>query len=220
VRGHEDDDLLAHPLPDLARRLTGRTPARTNQLVELGELGVRSTRRLAVCDHGGGVALLTWPAEMKPQALHLYGEGRARRLLEAAEAGGWHVDPRPQLAFRNAGARLRLYMNPTMSAREYVDGWLGPDLGRVGAHPPETVRGELWPWLRARGYASAGDDAELEPFLRRLGRRDAHLRPGLRLLRRWPRGEVAELQERGELVPVLRGELNRILRSVGDPALT
>jgi O-acetyl-ADP-ribose deacetylase len=163
--------------------------------------------------------MLTWPAEMKPQALYLYSQGRAQRLLEAAEAGGWHVDPRPHLAFRNAGARLRLYINPTMSARDYVEGWSGPDLGRLGAHPPDTVRAELWPWLRTRRYASGEDDELLEPFLRRLGKRDAHLRPGLRLLRRWPINEVASLEERGGLVSTLRDEVNRILCSVGDPAL-
>jgi hypothetical protein len=62
--------------------------------------------------------MLTCPAELKPQALYLYANGRGRRLMDAADAGGWHVDPRPHLAFRNAAARLRLYMDPTMSARE------------------------------------------------------------------------------------------------------
>ena len=215
----DDASLLEHPLPELARRVTGRAPARTNQHVDLGDLGVRSTQRLAVCDQGGGVAMLTWPAELMPQARYLYAEGRGRRLLAAADAGGWDVEPRPHLAFRNAGYRLRLYMNPTLSTRAYVDGWSGPDLDWVRQHPPETVRGELWPWLRARGYASAEDDAELEPFMRRLGKRGAHVRPGLRLLRRWPRDEVAELNERGELAPTLRDQLNRVLRSVGDPTL-
>jgi hypothetical protein len=220
VRPDADAPLLEHPLPDVARRVTGRAPASTNNLVELVDLGVRSTRRLAVCDHGGGIAMLTWPAELKPQALHLYSEGRARRLLAAAAAGRWDVDPRPHLAFRNAGYRLRLYMNPTISTEEYVDRWSGPDLARVREHPPESVRGDLWPWLRARGFASPGDDALLEPFMRRLGRRGAHVRAGLRLLRRWSRDDVAEMRERGDLVVTLRDELNRLLRSVDDPALT
>ena len=219
MRGDDDAFLLEHPLPDLARRVTSRAPESTNNLVELVDLGARSTRRLAVCGHGGGIAMLTWPAELKPQALYLYANGRAGRLMDAADAGGWHVDPRPHLAFRNAAARLRLYMNPTMSAREYVEGWSGPDLERVGAHPPGTVRAELWPWLRARGYAAESDDELLEPFLRRLGKRDTPLRPGLRLLRRWPSDEVAHLEERRELVSALRDEVNRILLSVGDPPL-
>jgi hypothetical protein len=220
VRGDEDGPLLEHPLPDLVQRVTGRPPSGPRQHLQLGDLGVRSTQRLAVCDHGGGIAVFTWPAELQPQARYLYAEGRGRRLLDAAAAGAWDVDARPHLAFRNAGFRLRLYMNPTLSTSEYVARWSGPDRDFIRQHPPETVRGELWPWLRARGHAGPEDDGELDRFLRNLGQRPAHLRPGLRLLRRWPRDQVAALREDGALETTLRAEVNRLLRSVGDPELT
>ncbi len=219
MRGDDDAPLLESPLPDLERRVTGLDPEGARQLVEIVDLGIRSTRRLAICDHGGGVVAFTWPAELKPQALHLYSEGRGARLLAAAEAGGWDVDPRPHLAFRNAAPARRLYLDTTMSPAEYVSGWSGPDRSWIGEHPRETVRGTLWPWLRERGYASPSDDAELEGFMERLGRRPAHLRAGLRLLRRWSRADVAALSTRDALATAIRAEVNRILASVDDPVL-
>jgi hypothetical protein len=184
MRGTEDGQLLESPRPELLRAVTGLEPVRGGRDVLLEPAGVRSTQRLALSDFGGGIAVFTWPAELKPQAMHLYSGGRPRRLLEAAAAGGWEVDMRPHLGFRNADWRQRLYTNPTIAVEEYVARWSGADGRRIGAHKPDTLRSGLWPWLLARGHASERDTPELEPFLRRLGRRDAHLRPALRLLRR------------------------------------
>jgi hypothetical protein len=63
------------------------------------------------------------------------------------------------------------------------------------------------------------DEPELDPFLERLEKRkrDAHLRPGLRLLRRWGRAEAASLRERGELAREIRAAVNRLLTAVDDP---
>jgi hypothetical protein len=110
-------------------------------------------------------------------------------------------------------------MNATLPVHDYVAQWSGPDWDHVAQHPAESIRDELWPWLRRRGYASEQDAAELEPFLRGLSGRPAHLRPGLRLLRRWSRDEVAALRETGSLAATLRAEVNRLLHSVGDPPL-
>jgi len=90
-------------------------------------------------------------------------------------------------------------MNPAMTAEHYVEGWAGPDGRQIGQHEADVIRLRLWPWLLERGYASPADGPGLEPFLARLGQRPAHLRPGLRLLRRWGRAEVEGLRERSEL---------------------
>src|SRR5215204_3594870 len=63
-------------------------------------------------------------------------------------------------------------------------------LGGVGQRVDRPVRRRrsapaLWPWLKQRSYATGADDEELERFLLLLGRRAAHLRPGLRLVRTW-----------------------------------
>lgn len=185
--------------------------------------GIISTQRLALGDVGGGVVAFTWPAELKGQAEHLYDGERAPRLLDAAAAGRWEVDTRPHLAFWRSRPEERLYMNPapTMSAREYVARWAGEDGRQIGAHEAETIRNGLWPWLVDHGYASQADEPELELFLDRLDKRKrpAHLRPGLRLLRRWEREEVERFLERGELADEIRSSLNRLLRVVDDPPL-
>jgi hypothetical protein len=220
VRGTADEHLLDTPLPDVLRDVTGLEPEPRGVLVMLDAgVGVRSTQRLALGDVGGVVVAFTWPAELRPQAQYLYDGERAPRLLEAADHGGWEVDMRPHLAFRNSRWPQRLYMNPTIGVEEYVARWAGLDGQRIGQHEAETVRTSLWPWLLERGYASQQDEQELEPFLARLGRRTAYLRPTLRLLRRWGRDEVAALRGRDTLADAIRGAVNGLLFAVGDPRL-
>ena len=224
MRGAAELDLLETPVPSLLRQVTGGLKTDPHgSFATLRAAGVRSTQRLAIGDVGGGIVVLTWPAELVEQAEHVYTAERGHRLLEAAAEGGWDVDLRPHLAFWLARPEERLYTNPrpTMAAEEYVARWEGDDDERIGAHPRQTVRGELWPWLLERGYASAKDEDELEPFIGRLEsrRRDAHLRPALRLLRRWEREDVAALGGHDQLAHVVREAMNRLLRAVDDPPL-
>jgi hypothetical protein len=72
------------------------------------------------------------------------------------------------------------------------------------------VRRTLWLWLKERGYASESDDGVLERFLVIVGCRDVHLRPALRLHRRWPADEAKELEARGELVAAVRNAVNAV----------
>jgi O-acetyl-ADP-ribose deacetylase len=148
---------------------------------------------------------------------------RGPRLLEAAAADGWDVDTRPHLAYWLAPARDRLYTNPQpwMTVEEYVARWAGPDGQMIGSHRLDTVVDELWPWLLERGYATDQDTELLEPFLERVRKRkrDAHIRPGLRLMRRWSPEAVAELDRTGELADQIREAVNELLVAVGDPAL-
>jgi hypothetical protein len=77
----------------------------------------------------------------------------------------------------------------------------------------------LWPWLKDRGYATTADDAVLEEFLAILGRRAAHLRPGLRLLRRWNSNAAVALGASRELAVAIRSAVNGLLRATGEPVL-
>lgn len=223
MRGAADLHLVETPLPELLREVTGLAPVPSGVHVMLKAAGVWSTQRLALGDVAGGVVAFTWPAELQKQAEHVYNGERGPRLLEAARAGGWEVDTRPHLAFWRSSPDERLYTNPipTMSAEEYVAAWAGEDGRRIGAHEADVVRSELWPWLLDRGYASREDERELEPFLDRLQKRKrpAHLRPGLRLLRRWGRDETQALRARGELASEIRSAVNHLLHAVDDPAL-
>lgn len=220
MRGTADLHLLDTPVPQLLRAVTGLEPVGSGVHVLLDQrTGIRSTQRLALADVGGGIAAFTWPAELKPQALYLYDNGRGERLLEASRVAGWEVDMRPHLAFRNSRPSQRLYMNPSIEVARYIEGWSGPDGRQIGQHEPDEIRAVLWAWLLERGYASRDDEQELEGFFARLGRRPAHLRPGLRLLRRWRSAEVAELRARSGLADSTRDAINRVLLSVGDPPL-
>ena len=220
VRGTGDLHLLDTQVPELLREVTGLEPVASGVYVRLDQgAGVRSTQRLALGDVGGGIAALTWPGELKPQATYLYESGRAARLLEAVEHAEWQVDMRPHLAFWNSPHSQRLYMNPAISLEQYVEGWSGPDERNIGQCDANEIRVALWPWLRKRGYASSEDEQELDRFLARLGQRPGHLRPGLRLLRRWESDEVTILRERGARTDTIRTAVNRVLLTVGDPPL-
>jgi len=217
VRCTADLHLLEDSDDDLLREVTGLEPEAVGRHVLLDEgLGTKSTQRLALGRVGAGIAVFTWPGELVSQSRFLYHDGRGHRLLEAAAANGWEVDPRPHLAFRNSSPPQRLYMNSILTPQEYVAGWSGSDGARIGLHERDTVRNGLWPWLRARGYASEVEDEELEPFLARLGRRPAHLRPGLRLLRRWSAADVAVHRETGQMALEIRRAVNGLLVAVGD----
>jgi hypothetical protein len=220
VRGAADFSLLEAPDGQLLREVSGleAEPAGTHVRLDRG-LGIKSTQRLALGWVGGGVAVLTWPAELIPQAQYLYSGERAQGLLAAASEAGWDADTRPHLAFWNSSPQQRLYLNPALDVVEYVTRWSGPDSLHIGQHDPDTIRRNLWPWLRANGYASDDDEVELEPFLRRLGRRPAHLRTGLRLLRRWLPEDVQRLQAQGRLAAEIRASLNQLLSAVGDRTL-
>jgi hypothetical protein len=201
-----DVQLLEEPQEELLREVTGLFIGPPGRVLIDG-LGVRSTHRLAIGGVGGGVALFTWPAELKKQALYLYGSGRENGSLRWHWRTGWDIATRPQLAFRMSPASERLYLTPTIGPAQYIAQWSGSDLRRVGRYEPAAIRPILWPWLLDRGYASMGDEAELEPFLTRLRVKEqeyAFLRPGLRLLRRWSPEQVADLRAPGRLVAEVR----------------
>lgn len=208
------------PRPDLLRKITGIEPEPSGVHVLLDQhAGVRSIQRLALSDLGGGIIVGFWPAELKPQADFLYQEGRGTRMVEAARLSGWDVRPSPHLAFFTAPASRRLYMAPEIDAAEYARRWEGPDGSHIGQYSPEEVRSNLWPWLKARGYASTDDDSVLEEFLVILGRRAAHLRPGMRFKRHWHPDEMAALGGIHELARTIRKDVNTILRAAEEPTL-
>jgi hypothetical protein len=85
----------------------------------------------------------------------------------------------------------------------------------------DTVRAELGPWLVRRGDATKPDRELLASFLDRAARRkrNVHLRPGLRLLRRWDLDQIGELRWRGGLANEIRSAVNQLPDAVGDPLL-
>ena len=73
--------------------------------------------------------------------------------------------------------------------------------------------------MKDRGYATARDDGVLEDFLKILGRRRAHLRPGLRMNRRWDAEAVKALGGERELAVAVRRDVDGILGAVGEWSL-
>src|SRR5436305_13366287 len=105
--GPDDLDIHERPQPRLLRQISGLRPVEKGTHVWLE--GVRSAQRLALGEVGSTVWLALWPAELKEQAVYLYGHRLARPMIAAALSHGWMSEAVPQLAFRNSGAAHRLY---------------------------------------------------------------------------------------------------------------
>jgi hypothetical protein len=229
-------------LRSLLREATGIRPERAGLVhVRLDvALGVASLQRAALDIEDERLTLHLWPGELKRQAEHLYAGGSAERLCElldergshagdGAEDGdaggeqggllGWCVQPQPLLGFRNAPVRTRLYLTCRLDPGEYARRWQGEDWKKVGAHHRNHIRGELWPWLLQRGYASEGDELRLDPFLRALGRRFAHLRPAIHVSHSWAWAHAQALDDEGVLPQEIERAINRVLGLLGEPLL-
>jgi len=93
----------------------------------------------------------------------------------------------------------------------------GKDFDQIRAHRHDEIRQSLWPWLRQRQYAGPEDDQQLDAFLRRLGRRDAHLRPGIEIRRIWAWAHAVDLDERGALVGEVCTAVCELLTALDEP---
>lgn len=220
--GADDVDLFLEPQPDLLEEMSGISPERGEMgHVLLEPYGVHSTQRLALSSAGGGgLMLATWPAELKLQALYLYGRRLATPMITRALKLGWTAAASPHLSFRNAPATRRLYMSPAIDPLDYARRWEDSDLSWVGQYERDEARSRLWPWLKERGYADSADDPVLEDFLDRyLGNRPAFLRPGLRLKRRWDGGAVEAAGGTAGIVAAMRAEVDAILGAAQEPPL-
>lgn len=183
-------------------------------------IGSQSTERLSLWWVAEGLALGTWPAELKKQAEATYRTGRGQRIVDFAGRmpTGWRVRPNVYLGYWRDSIPQRVYLHCGLGLGEYVRGWAGEDFAFVRGHRPEEVRPVLWPWLLERGYADVTDESRLAGFVDRLGKlkRDAHLRPGIGLKRMWSRAEAAGLGQR-VLVRELRAAVTEVLGVLDEP---
>jgi hypothetical protein len=142
---------------------------------------------------------------------------RAGQLTDflARSGDAWQASANPHLAFHNAPPPQRLYLSCRLPAAEYARRWSGDDFTQVGAHRHDQIRQGLWPWLLERQYAAPEDD--LDPFLGRLGRRSAHLRPGITIQRTWPWAQAQEADERGVRTSEVRTAVTELLTALGEP---
>jgi hypothetical protein len=217
--GADGLDLFGSPRPDLLIGVARVQPEPGDEWVHLGRLGFQSTQRLRISELAGGVAVVTWPAELAPQARYLYGRKLGSALVAGAVERGWTVEPSPHLAYHTAPPGRRLYMRPSVAPLDYAALWEDGDvLRRVGNHTREDVEHELWPWLKQVGFADDGDDNELRRFTSEfLRRRPAHMRPGLRFRRVWTSAEAAGLDS--ALAEEIRSEFNAVFALAHEPTL-
>jgi len=217
--GADDIGFFNSPRPQLLRQITNIEPEASGVHVLLdGSAGVRSTQRLALGETDGVIVVALWPAELKPQADYLYREGRGKAMVFAARELGWDVRPSPHIGFFTSSPSQRLYMAPELDAADYAARWEGPDGLRIGQYSSAEVRQDLWPWLKARGYASGEDEDVLDQFLTILGRRPAHLRPATRFRRFRTEAETARLGH-DKLARSVRREVTAIWEAAGEPRL-
>jgi hypothetical protein len=214
------DDVSIYEVPPtgLLQQITGISVEAEGKHAFLEDAGYKTVQRLTILGVSGGVLAHLFPGELKALAQHLYSDHRAERFVSAALAGGWLVRPNPHIAFFQAPVHQRLYLEPTIDLDQYVRLWEGSGLERIGGYWQGDLTESLWPWLKEQGCAKAEDDAVFGEFLQLLGdRRQAHLRPGLRAERQWPREEVVA---RGtSLAADVRAEVNRVLQAIDEPRL-
>jgi hypothetical protein len=221
-RAGADPTRRGRRLRSLLEQATGVAPERASLAhVRLDTaFGVISFQRAALSIEEDQLVLHLWPGELKHQAERLYGEGRAVELSRLDRPGEpWRVEPQPLLGYRNAPIRSRVYLTCTLDAAAYAKRWQGEDWERVGAHHRNHILDGLWPWLLARGYASAGDLEPVETFVATLGRRFAHLRPGMHVTRSWSLEHAEELDDAGLLTEEIRDALEQVLSVLEEPAL-
>lgn len=225
-RAGEHDQRRQRRLMALLRQATGlddveaeRRPWSGAAVMLDAAIGTKSTQRISLQQQAQSLVLGTFPAELKPQAEALYRTGRAQRLLDlvAEHPGEWQARPNVHLAFRNAPVAQRLFLHCHLEITEYIRRWSGDDFAQVRAHHYDHIRQDLWPWLRQRQYASPEDDQQLDAFLKRLGRRGAHLRPGIEVRRIWAWAHAVDLDERGTLVREVRAAVADLLTALGEP---
>ena len=186
-------------------------------------IGAKSTERLSLHWHDGCLELSTWPAELKEQARAIYRTERAPRLLRflATDSKGWRACPNVHLAYWHASIRDRVYLHNSLTLDDYVTRWTGEDFHQIHSYKPSDVHKNLWPWLLDRGYATAQDEKEIDPFIERLrrGKRKAHLRPSIALWRSWSRQEAVDLDHRHALSGQIRDAAVEILAVLNEPPL-
>jgi hypothetical protein len=221
-RAGSDPTRRLRRLRSLLAQATG-VPVERGSLVHVrldSALGAVSFQRAALDMVADQLVLHVWPGELKHQAEHLYTGTRALELSALAAPGQpWSVEPQPLLGYRNAPVRSRVYLTCTLSAATYAQRWQGEDWERVGAHHRNHILGDLWPWLLARGYASPGDLEAVSGFADSLGRRFAHLRPGMHVKRLWSLEHAEELDEAGLLAGEVRAAIAEVLRLLEEPPL-
>jgi hypothetical protein len=182
-------------------------------------IGTKSMQRISLQQQDDSLALCAWSAELRPQAQALYKTGRAQRLMDllAQHPGEWLARPNVHLAFWQAPPTQRLYLDCQLGITEYVRRWSGDDFAQIRAYRYDEIRENLWPWLRQRQYASPQDDQRLDTFLERLGHRDAHLRPSIRVWHTWPWTQAVGLDDRGALVSNVRTAVTELLTALDEP---
>jgi hypothetical protein len=220
--GHDGLDVFGDPRPKLLADVARVQPEPGGEWVHLKPLGFRSTRRLRLSEFAGGVSVVTWPAELAPQARYLYGDGPGSALVAGARKRGWTVEPRPHIAHPKApGSRLYMCPPQSITALDYVACWEDRDgLRRVGGkYAREDVEVELWPWLKQMGFADDRDDTVLRRFLDEcLGRWSANMRPGLGFRYDWTRAETVRLGSK--LADTIRSKFDAVFAVAHEPALS
>jgi hypothetical protein len=112
-------------------------------------------------------------------------------------------------------------MTPPIAPLDYVACWQDEDgFNRIGGrYTREAVERDLWPWLKAQGFADDSDNDELVRFLDMFpGDWRANMRPGLRFRQVWTLAEQAELDS--ALAETIRSDFDAVFAVAHEPALS
>jgi hypothetical protein len=182
---------------------------------------VTSVQRAALRATPSEVLLETYPAELAPQARHVYEEpSRVEALIELSESDGWSLEPNFHVSYFRAPWYQRWYTTPRLSGPDYLRSWV-EDLDKVGRYPRKHFEDPVfWRWLLDRGYAQEGDKPGLEELLAR-NVQEFDVRPSVKIARRWTWTDAVALDSResGHLVSEVRDSLEAVLVALDEPSL-
>lgn len=218
ARAGENDDRRRRRLRAILEGATGITAEDSHDPRVMLDGHAVSIQRAVVDRDGDLLRLAVWPAEQKPQALHIYEHPDRIARLCALSADGFDVSPNPHLAFRWSTPSERMSLDWERSAEDYLKFWSFEDgLAHIRQYTTEKARSELWPWLVHHGFAQPTDQPELELLLEAAGRRPIAVRPGVQVSRTWKYQDAVQLDADGEgLILQIRDALNSFMSSVDE----
>lgn len=214
-----DDTRVARRLRAILTEATGLTLEPGQMHAMLPETKCLQRAELKQ-DDNGSILLMTWAAELVPQAKHLYrSEDRIRRLLAVAAQPGWRIDPNPHLAFFRAAPERRAYFSCQLPPLDYLNSWSN-DNENFGRYPRDEVEApDFWQWLLDTGYAHADDRERFDEVLSE-NQSKFDLRPSVQIIRGWSWEKAQDVDdEEARFAAEVRVALDQVLTALDEPSV-
>lgn len=160
------------------------------------------------------VQLKMYPADTLGQARAFYRDPDSVKAVLELRSDGWQVEPNFHWGF---AARGYAGCSSPLAADAYCEYWINQirDTREVARPEWDTY----WSRLEADGIVERSGREAFEQELVASLRQRISARPGLACEYNWPLYEATRMDDRGELVGVVRDRINQMLRALRAPEL-